>query len=357
MQTISKYIIIILLGFYSASINAQDSIQKTREVKIEKLKQRIEFEEKQALKTEVEQINTRVVKKEITYEQGEDLKQEVAKKRALNIENRLVILDNKIDFYDRNNLPNGLDSQKNKKAFAISFGNNKSNPLGLKINSSKQNTKPVKYDFRTLSGLVISAGINNAILDGARLSDSPYKLGGSGFIELGFQWKTRLLKNSNIVRLRYGVSLQWNKYDLKDNQYFVQDRNTTTIETFPIDLKQAKFRTTNIVVPLYFEFGQHDKIEKEDRIRFISKGLKFGFGGYAGVNLGAKQKLWYKEDGVKTKQKIKQDYNVSPFVYGIGTYIGYNDLSLFAKYDLSSTFKNNSIKQNNISLGIRFDIE
>ncbi|WAC01545.1 hypothetical protein N7U66_16500 [Lacinutrix neustonica] len=181
---------------------------------------------------------------------------------------------------------------------------------------------------------------------------------GLGFFELGWNWKTGLFKESNFARVKYGFSFQWNKYDLKDNKFFVQNGNTTTIETFPSDLKQAKFRTTNLVFPLYFEFGPSKKVEKKDRIRYYTQDqFKFGIGGYGGINLSAKQKLWYKEDGKRVKQKIQQDYNVNPFVYGVGAYVGVGDISLYAKYDLSETFKSNTFKQNNISLGVRIDLD
>lgn len=357
MQTIIKYTIAILLSLYVTSVTAQETDPvETQESKVEILKEKIRTGEKDALRGEVEKINERVSKKEITYEAGEELKQEAAKKRALNIENRITVLENKVEFNDRNNIKNNLDPNKRSAAFGITFGNNDSNLIGLTIMNRKV-PKPVVYDFRTTSGLVVATGLNNAIIDGGSLGDSPYKIGGSGFFELGFQWKTRIFKNSNVARLRYGLTFQWNKYDLKDNKYFLQNGNTTTIETFPSDLRQAKFRTTNLVLPLYFEFGQSNTVEKKDRIRYFNKGVKFGIGGYAGLNLGARQKLWYKEDGDRVKQKIKRDYNVNPFVYGVGAYIGLDDVSLYAKYDLSETFKSGGPKQYNISLGLRLDIE
>ncbi len=42
---------------------------------------------------------------------------------------------------------------------------------------------PLKYDRRTTSDMVFAIGLNNAIIDGQSLSDSPYKIGGSGFVE------------------------------------------------------------------------------------------------------------------------------------------------------------------------------
>ncbi len=46
---------------------------------------------------------------------------------------------------------------------------------------------------------------------------------------------------------------------------------------------------------------------------------------------------------------------MNDFIYGVSTYIGYKETSLYLKYDLNPMFKNNAIKQNNISLGVRFD--
>ncbi len=356
MKTITQYLIAFLLSLYVTNVMGQDTLQaESKENKLEKveaLKAKIRASEKEALKKEVEAINERVAKKEITYEEAAALKEAAAKKRAQNIENRIAILVNKREFYERNNLNYDRDSKKVK--FGITFGDEDSF-TGISINTTK---KPVKYDIRTSNDLVLAFGLNNAIADGQSLGDSPYKIGGSGFFELGWNWKTRIFKDSNFARVKYGFSFQWNKYDLKDNKYFVQNGDVTTIEQFPSDLKQAKFRTTNLVFPLYFEFGPSEKVEKKDRIRFNTwDKFKVGIGGYGGFNLGAKQKLWYKEGGERIKQKIKQNYNVNPFVYGIGAYIGVGDVSLYAKYDLSETFKDNNVKQNNLSLGLRVDLD
>ena len=168
----------------------------------------------------------------------------------------------------------------------------------------------------------------------------------------------RLGNSRNSPRLKYGFMFQWNKYDLKDNKIFVQDGNTTSLETFSADLKQSEFRNTNLVFPLFFEFGPMNKIEKKDRVRYNNNNkFKFGVGAYGGFNLGSQLKLRYKEDGDRVKQKIRRDFNVNNFVYGLGAYVGVGEISLYAKYDLSETFRNQAVKQNNISLGVRFDLD
>ena len=200
--------------------------------------------------------------------------------------------------------------------------------------------------------------MNNAIIEGESFNSSPYENLGSGFMELGWNWNTRIAKNSNWARIKYGFSFQWNKLNLKENQYFVQDGNTTTIEKFAVELKKSEFRTTSLVFPVYFEFGPSKKVESKNRVRFHSQNsFKFGIGGYGGLRIATQQKLKYKEDGDRVKQKIRRNYNTSPFVYGVGAYVGVGDFALYAKYDLNPLFKNQAVKQNNISLGIRMDID
>ena len=52
---------------------------------------------------------------------------------------------------------------------------------------------------------------------------------------------------------------------------------------------------------------------------------------------------------------MKGDFNVNKFGYGLSTYVGYGATSLYLKYDLNPLFNDNVVKQNNVSLGVRFD--
>ena len=81
-----------------------------------------------------------------------------------------------------------------------------------------------------------------------------------------------------------------------------------------------------------------------------------GIGGYAGINVKSKQILRYEIDDHNVKERTKGDYNVNDFVYGLSAYVGYGEVSLYIKYDLNPIFRNNAVDQNNISLGIRFDL-
>ena len=69
------------------------------------------------------------------------------------------------------------------------------------------------------------------------------------------------------------------------------------------------------------------------------------------------QKLNYKSDGERVEETIRRGYNTNTFTYGVSAYVGFGDLSLYAKYDLAPIFKNQIVDQNNLSLGIRVDLD
>lgn len=361
MQNITKLLTVIMLGLSIQYLGAQDTIKNpNNQEKIKVLmgqKANVETQEKEALKEEVEAINNRLESGEITLEAADALKKEYAEKRALNIQNRLAIIDNEIELLKRNERVE-LDVDSSGYYLRIGGSENDETNDDFIYFGKKERDKPRKYDKRTTSDLVLAVGFNNAIIDGQNLDDSPYKFAGSRFFEIGWAWKTRVLKESNFIRFKYGVSLQFNGLKPKDNQYFVQDGDVTYLEEFPEDLKKSKLTITNLVFPVHFEFGPSKKIERDTYFRYsTSNQFKIGIGAYGGFNIGTRQKLKYEIQGDKIKDKIKRSYNTSDLVYGLSGYLAFDDVALYVKYDLSPIFKDQAIDQNNISIGLRFDMD
>ena len=361
MKTITIYLALIMLSLNLQFLNAQDSIQVIpNSQKIEsltQLKEKIKNEEREFLKEEVEIVNQRFDRGEITQVEADKLKKEFAEKRALNIKNRIAIIDNKIELLKRNEKSDELTDIE-RSNYYLRIGGSEETSEDFIYFGKKDEDKPRKYDRRTTSQLVFAIGFNNALIEGEKLDDSPYKLGGSGFVELGWAWKTRLLNNSNAVRLKYGFSFMWNKLDIKDDKYLVEDNGNIILEDFPYNLDKAKFRMTNLVFPVHFEFGPSRKIDKENYFRYTTNNkFKIGLGGFAGFNLQSLQKLKYKKDGNKVKDKIKKGYDTTDFVYGLSGYIAFDEIAVYVKYDLSPIFKHQTVEQNNISIGLRFDMD
>jgi len=357
---------ITLLSLVFTTVQAQekplDSLKTPfKELEMKKLiesKKTVEIREKAFLKEDILAINARLKKGEITEAEAINLKTKAAQKRALNIDNHLAIIDNEIALLKRSDKLHQLDIRDKENRLIFRIGSGSSTGDDVIFIGKESSDKPKKYDKRTLKDLVFSFGFNNAIIEGQSLENSPYKIGGSGFLELGHDWKTRIFNTSNFWRFKFGFSFQWNKFEIKNNNYLVNSNGSTSLEEFPSQLDKAKFRTTNLVFPFHIEFGPSKKIEKKDYFRYDTrKNLKIGLGAYAGVNLGNMQKLKYRIDGDRLKDKQKGVFEVNNFVYGLSCYVGIGSTALYVKYDLSPVFKNQSKKQNNISLGLRLDID
>lgn len=334
-----------LTGNFAA--NAQEDITKSNPEILEKIadlnadKESVIQNEKDDLRKEVAKINSRIENSQITATEAEVLKIEAAEKTALNIENKVAIIDNRIALLERN----GEDDN----GFTVRF------KMGRDRSSKKVSSS--NYYGRTYGSLVFAIGLNNAIIEGQSLDDSPYRIGGSKFMELGYAWSTRVFENSNFLRVKYGFSFQFNGLKFEDNRYLVDNGDgTNSVQEFSEPLDKAKFRLDNLVIPVHFEFGSSKTYEKDGKEYFTSRrAFKVGLGGYAGVNLSTLQKLKYDLDGKDIKEKIRGGYNTNNFIYGLSGYIGWDDVSLYLKYDLNPIFKS-GLEQKNVSLGLRFDL-
>ena len=332
-------------------LSSKQYVRESREDLIEKLKEQKEYLsslEKQKLKKEVEQINEQVEKGKISVADSDSLKLETAKRYALNIENIVAIRDNKIALLERGENIYFEDLKEHK-----SFWERSKNALNINSSNSK-----LKYDKRTTSDFVLGFGLNNAIIEGENLDSSPYKFAGSRFLEIGWAWKTRVFKNSNFLRFKYGYSFQINGLKPTDNKYFVKQGDQTVLEEFPENLKKSKLSITNLVFPVHFEIGPSKKIDKDTYFRYSTdRQFKLGLGGYAGFNIGTRQKLKYTLNGERIKDKQKRGLNTTDLVYGLSGYVAFGSTALYVKYDLSPIFKDQLVDQNNVSIGVRFDMD
>ncbi|SNZ00846.1 hypothetical protein [Flagellimonas pacifica] len=356
MSKITLYLATILLLLLSQTIVAQEVYEQKIEV-LKAQKEKISEQEKEALKFEIEEINKRLKNKDISESEAKILKEAAAKKRALNIENRIGIIDNQISLLERNEGDTLAEIEVDsldidRIGFTIDV-----NGEPLVISRSRKWKREIKYDRRTYSDFVFAIGLNSALIEGQSLDNSPYKIGGSRFFEMGWQWRTRVFDRSNWLRLHYGFSFQFNGLKPDNNQIFVQNGNQTMLEEFEFELDKSKLRMDNLVFPVHFEFGPSRFRKTEKSIRYsIQNQFRMGIGGYGGFNLGTRQKLKYNRDGEQVKDKFKRDYNTSDLIYGLSAYAGFDGVLLYIKYDLNPIFKDAAIKQNNISLGFRFDL-
>src|SRR5690606_12147781 len=203
MKNITFYLSLFLLLLVLNPLHAQEKTYFEKVEELERQKEEIIKEEKEALKIEVENIQQRMETGQRNREEADVLKEAAAKKHALNIENRVAIIDNKIALLNRGEeekLPgedgeDGKDGEDGESGWVFNWESDRSER---------------KYDRRTYTDLVVAVGFNNALQEGQSLNDSDFKVAGSRFFELGIAWKTRVFQNYNWLRIKYGVSFQFN---------------------------------------------------------------------------------------------------------------------------------------------------
>lgn len=370
MHTLVRLLIPVLILCSLQQVSGQEAYQK----KIQELKtqrERVENEEKEALKKEVVRIEGRLEAGEIAEAEALLLKEQAAERRALNIKNRQAIIDNEIALLERNKgeaivLQDSI-VKKDERVTVYEYpeeddDDDDCESFGFGCDSWSWDwdwdwDDPYRYDRRTHSDLVIAFGFSNADVQGLSLEGSPYKKAGSRFFEIGWTWRTRVFQNSNWLRFHYGFSFQFNGLKPEGNQYFVTEDGQSRLEEFEYDLRKSKFRMDNLVVPVHFEIGPSRKRVSEHSVRYsLRDQFRLGLGGYGGLNIGARQKLKYTVDGDKKKDKLKGGYNTSDFVYGLSGYMGVGGVLLYVKYDLNPIFQDVEVEERFIAFGLRLDI-
>jgi hypothetical protein len=346
MQKIILYISIALVTLVN-TVSAQEKTfeQKAKDIAINI--KTIAEEEKKALKAEIEAIDKEVESGKMTKEEADKQKTKAAEERAKNIETRTAeqeialryLVNGKLD------LATSKDSLKGKYRVSIPGGYEKYGDS-------------LKSENRTTTQFVFATGFNNVVTDGA-VANSQFGYGRSTFYEWGLTWNTRLSNNSNLLHLKYGLGFMYNMLHATDNRVFADVDNQTILVDAGVNTKARKtyFKNVYFVVPMHLEFDFSKTKTVDDKKVFKShKGARFGIGGFIGVNTNSKQFIAYEINDYKISEKQKGDFNVNDFTYGLSAYIGHKSTSLYLKYDLNPMFKNNPIDQNNISLGLRFDI-
>lgn len=298
--------------------------------------------EKAKLKLAIESANSELQNRTINKQQADDKKLDLATKTASEIEKLVAIEQEKLNKLVQEKVDGKISEVSNSKKYSY-------------IISWKQKDTIQKSERRTTNQFVFAMGLNNVMTNNA-LSSSDFRYFGSHFYEWGITSNTRIIKDSNLLHVKYGFSLMYNNLRPTDSRSFVVSGNQTTLQINPINIDDSRFKNVYLVFPLHLEFDfTKTKINDGKTIFNSHKGFRFGIGGYAGINLKSKQYLEFSSNNYESLTEKQGDFNTNNFIYGLSTYVGLGETSLYLKYDLNPFFKDNIVKQNNISLGVRWD--
>ena len=147
-----------------------------------------------------------------------------------------------------------------------------------------------------------------------------------------------------------GAGIQWNSMNLEQNILLKEDENGVLygeiIDTSNKIIKKNKLNAVYITIPVVVEYQVPIKKRK----------LYLNVGVFGGIRAWSKQKQVYKTDGVKYKDKKVDDFQLSPFRYGVMAGAGYDDLGIFIEYSIVPLFKHSKGPElYPISAGLRLD--
>lgn len=150
-----------------------------------------------------------------------------------------------------------------------------------------------------------------------------------------------------------GLGLEWNYYRFDSDNSIQENETTGEIEIRNLDtdwnVQKSRLNTTYATLPLLLEL--HTSSSQ-------SRGFVFSAGVIGGVKLGSNTKVVYKENGDKNKDKTKDDFNLSPFRYGVHARIGVGDWLIYGTYYLTPLFESDKGPElYPISVGIALSFE
>ncbi len=369
-------VIFLAIQFGCMPLFAQDMDADVRETiaSLRKRIEQIEKEEKNALRKQVEDINSLLDNGVIGIGEANRLKLKAAEGRAQKIDERQAVLLETIAYLEKkketqevfddvpifldidayfkeNGSPTELEKTKERPLKVVA-----SEPADLVLNKSELKS-PTTLD------LVFALGLNNTVKDGITWYDiedeNDYLFYSSRFLEFGFTAKTPLVKK-NGLRLKYGLSLQFNELEPSGNRFFTEIAGQTVLEEFPSYLNRSSFVVSNLVLPVHLEFGPTKKRYNSNGSYYSARNkFKIGIGGYVGLNLDARQKLEYRSLHRRRwwyNAEVIDGYDINKQIYGVSAYIGVGAISLYGKYDLNTIFGNGISDEQFVSAGLRIDL-
>lgn len=334
----------------TAQNNSEEAIKKSKAT-IDS----IVSSEKETLKKKLSAVNELLKEKKISEELSQQMKEELTATTEKNIKEKTAAEAEHLAKLIREGATSAsTETQTNTVTTAKSDAYKRAMEELETIFRKKEEKKVNTYRALDEIGLYMAIGFHN-LNSSNGFGDNRFKPLGSKSFELGFTSGFRLLKTNNLLHINYGIAWMHNGLKFKESEYFVRENGVTkSVEYTANKLNKSKLRTNYLIVPVDFEFDfTPPKTKNGVSIYPVHDSFRVGFGGYVGVSIGNSQKIRY-DDGSIHKNVIREDLNISPWVYGLSAHLGYKSCVLYARYSLAPLFRNNPVNEYPFSIGIRF---
>jgi hypothetical protein len=140
--------------------------------------------------------------------------------------------------------------------------------------------------------------------------------------------------SDNNIGFVSGLGLEYNNYRFSNDLTITKEnREIVPVDYSGVNLNKTRFRAVYLNVPLLLEF--QTKHPSRNRRAYFSAGV------IGGVNIGSNTKVVYRDNSGRGKEKVKDDFYLSPFRYGLSFRTGFRALNLYANYYPTSLFQSN----------------
>jgi hypothetical protein len=306
------------------------------------------------LRTKMDEIRAAYRNGEINEKEMEEQMQEASEEMADNMEklakeleeNIRIEVDRKSEVRGRVEAPPSPPAQGSIPGITIE----KDEETGQNKVKVKVKGKP-KAPRRTNTGFNIAFGRNTMFLESDQQEGVVYpemEFWKGRYSEWGIVAHTRIGAARSPLYLNYGLSLVYNKTNMSGNNMLTLVNGAPSFQNLEsATLTKARLENHYLNGQIGFRIAprrnNHFHIEVN---------------AFAGARFRSKQVLEYTNTlNEEVKESRKHNYNTNPFNYGVSAAIGYNWISLYARYEMSSLFKNNSVYDYRpFSAGIRFNL-
>jgi hypothetical protein len=133
-----------------------------------------------------------------------------------------------------------------------------------------------------------------------------------------------------------GIGFGFLKYEFKDNVTLSDISGNDTLRMIELDdevyqdVKKSQLAVNYVDIPLELRFTTNKDIK--------GKGFMIAVGGKFGFKIDSYTRLKYKQEDETKKSKLKQDYNLNTFRYGVQARLGWRGINAYGYYALSPLF-------------------
>lgn len=326
---IKKIIMMGLLCFYAASINAQVNFKLNLPAKKETevspvVREKVE-EYAASINSIIQQEKT-LMEAELKVLQSKNLdKPEFDKKKAEISESYAEKIDKRIE-----ELGFDLDSVIQKQV--------RYSLLNADITSEEELKANLLRKYRATRSLdpYFSFGIMNLTNDAPK-NDLDNNIGFNSNLEFGLKLNYQFSRTSP-WGFTSGIGFSWRTLRLDNNKVFAKDANGQVyIENYAGNIEKSKLRTGYLMVPLglHYNFSKLKNVGMDIQYRSYKRGFRAEANLYGGVQMSTNNIVKGNGDDFRNRS----NYQVNPFIYGGQLTFSYNSLSLFVKKDFSNYFK------------------